>query len=584
MLKSLRSKLTIYGLLTLLLVFASLGLFLALDARHYLLQLAAEDMREQALLLRQQYESLLEKGMPRDTIQAFTLAQSKMLGKRVTIIDKTGAVWCDSDIRTADIGAMDNHLVRPEIIRASADGWGYATRYSNTLRQDMIYLAVPLYSRGSPWGYCRIAWPWQQFIKFQQRLVFSFVVAMAVAALLLLSMTALLWNPAARAIKRIGTVAQRIAAGEFQARASANEGTEETAMIARSLNTMAESWEQAASQLLEKTTQLESILNGMSEGVIVIGAEGKVVLLNPAAGAMVGVTTEGAVGKLVLELIRLPQMERLVTGAADRAEVEINRRAVLIHSSNLSGPTVGRVLVLLDITDLKRLEGIRREFVANVSHELKTPLSAVIGFAEALRDGSKVVASDRDNFLERIHRQASRMGKIVNDLLDLSGLETGSTRLNFQPIKVRQLIDRALEMVGQQVRARGIKATIPPDPALDATVNVDEDRVVQALVNLLDNAVKFSEEKSSISVGAVLLDKQVKIYVTDNGPGIDTEHLPHLFERFYRVDKSRSRDLGGTGLGLAIVKHTAVLHAGTVGVESEVGRGSSFWIMLPFDI
>ncbi|MRR08934.1 HAMP domain-containing protein, partial [bacterium] len=330
MILSLRAKLTLYGLLTLLLVFGALGVFLALDARHYLLQLAAEDMREQALLLGQQYEAQLASSATADQLQAFTAAQARLLARRITVIDRAGVVVCESDLGSAGIGAMENHLVRPEIVRANIGGWGYATRYSRTLRQNMIYLAVAIRRQGAVWGYCRIAWPWRQFLLFQRRLVISLVIALLAAVGLLLVSTTILWNPAARSIKRIGAVAQRIAAGEFQARASASDGPAETVQIARSLNAMAESWEQAAARLREKTAQLESVLGGMSEGVVVIGPEGRVVLVNPAAAAMIGIDREGAAGKLLMELVRLPQMERLVAGACDRAEIEVNGRALLV--------------------------------------------------------------------------------------------------------------------------------------------------------------------------------------------------------------------------------------------------------------
>ncbi|HTY08077.1 MAG TPA: ATP-binding protein [Candidatus Edwardsbacteria bacterium] len=581
MIRSLRTKLTVYGLLSLLLVFAGLGLYLAIDSRHYLLQLTAEDMRDQTVLIGQQYETLLARRVSDDSLRSFTAGQAAVLGRRITIVAKTGMVLFDSDVSAADLPGLDNHLARPEIIQASADGWGYAARYSRTLKQDLIYLAVPLHVRGEMWGYCRLAWPWRRFMEYQRRLMMGFTAALLISMLLLALMTSLVWRPAARVIKRIGTVSQSIAAGEFSARAPVNEGPLETVVIAQSLNAMAESWERAALQLHEKTTQLESILESMREGVVVVGADGRIGLINPAAAAMLDTTAGQAAGKLVLELIRLPQLDQLVTGQADVAEVEIGGRTLLVHSSTLSGPVAGRVLVLLDVTDLKRLEGLRRDFVANVSHELKTPLSAVIGFTEALRDGAQDVPTERDDFLGRIHRQASRMAKIVNDLLDISGLETGNIRLNRQPVKVRQLIDQAMDAVGQQIRSRGMRVAVPSDPALELMINVDEERMTTALVNLLDNAVKFAPEKSTITVAAAASPGSVKLSVSDEGPGIPPEHLPRLFERFYRVDKSRSRDLGGTGLGLSIVKHVAETHGGSVGVTSDVGNGSTFWISLP---
>ncbi|MDI6739530.1 MAG: ATP-binding protein [Candidatus Edwardsbacteria bacterium] len=236
---------------------------------------------------------------------------------------------------------------------------------------------------------------------------------------------------------------------------------------------------------------------------------------------------------------------------------------------------------MLDITELKRLETARRDFVANVSHELKTPLSAVVGFTEALQDGAQDEPVQRDDFLERIHRQSARMVSIVDDLLVLTGMESRGIQPDLRPVPVRVLIDKALDTISQRVRAKGMNVAVPPDTALERTVSVDEEKIVQALVNLLDNAVKFSSRGSTIGVNAAIGGNSVKILVNDDGTGIPAEHLPRLFERFYRVDKSRSRELGGTGLGLAIVKHIVELHHGKAGVESIEGKGSTFWISLP---
>jgi two-component system phosphate regulon sensor histidine kinase PhoR len=326
---------------------------------------------------------------------------------------------------------------------------------------------------------------------------------------------------------------------------------------------------------------LEAVLNGMSEGVIVVDTENRVKLINPAAAAMCGVPQDQAAGKLLLELVRQPVMEGLVTGRAERAEIEISGRMLLVHASRLSKQPAGLVLVLLDISELKRLEAVRRDFVANVSHELKTPLSAVVGFTEALQDGAKNDPIQRDDFLGRIHRQSARMAAIVDDLLALTGMETQGIQIERRQVKVRVLIEKALDAISQQARARGIQLAVPPDPAQEQIVSVDEDKLIQALVNLLDNAVKFSPSGGAIGISAAREADGVRISVSDDGPGISAEHLPRLFERFYRVDQSRSRELGGTGLGLAIVKHIVELHGGKVGVDSIVGNGSTFWVLLP---
>jgi two-component system phosphate regulon sensor histidine kinase PhoR len=208
----------------------------------------------------------------------------------------------------------------------------------------------------------------------------------------------------------------------------------------------------------------------------------------------------------------------------------------------------------------------------------------VVGFAEALQDGAKEIPAQRDDFLERIQRQAHRMTKIVEDLLDLSALETGSVKVNLQIMKVRQAVERAMEGVGLDAKTRKSMIILADGGDLDVTIKADEEKIVQALTNLLSNAVKFSPEGSKISIGAEVKGNFIKIYVADKGVGIEEKHLPRLFERFYRVDKSRSRELGGTGLGLAIVKHIAELHGGSAGVESQIGQGSTFWIKIPTEV
>jgi two-component system phosphate regulon sensor histidine kinase PhoR len=584
MVQSLRFKFTVFGLLSLLLVFTVLGVFLALDFRHYLLRLTVQDMKEQALLLAQQYQSLMVGKVGADSVGSFTNLQSRMLTKRLTVIDREGRVLFDSEVGADSLKKLDNHLARPEIMRASAAGWGYATRYSRTLRREMIYLAVQIRNGSELWGYCRLALPWQSFLNYQKRLIIGIVSALGAALILLITLAGILLGMVDRTIREIELVSQRIAAGDLKARAPSSLRLLETAQIARSINSMAESWERLSQQLHEQSAQLESILDSMNEGILVSDQTGKIVLINRAAAEMLGTEEEQSRGRLVLELARLPDMERLVSGSAESAEAEIGGRTCFVHSSILKGSNGGRVLVLLDISELKRLESIRRDFVANVSHELKTPLSAVVGFAEALQDGAKEIPAQRDDFLERIQRQAHRMTKIVEDLLDLSALETGSVKVNLQIMKVRQAVERAMEGVGLDAKTRKSMIILADGGDLDVTIKADEEKIVQALTNLLSNAVKFSPEGSKISIGAEVKGNFIKIYVADKGVGIEEKHLPRLFERFYRVDKSRSRELGGTGLGLAIVKHIAELHGGSAGVESQIGQGSTFWIKIPTEV
>lgn len=570
----------LFGIAVLLLapILLLLGLFIHLLSRRQMLEVATDNLRGQALLVARDVSAFLSPPPQPREIDSLADVISAAIDRRVTIIDSTGKVWGDSDEDSTGLAHMDNHIGRPEIIGASSRGWGYSIRYSHTLGKDMIYLAVPIRTERQRWGYCRVAWPMSAFYTHQRHLAMIMLGGLIACGLLLLVAFSWLWRSIIKDIEKIRWIAQRLIGGDLSARAPTNLSSPEIEEISLTLNRLAESWAAATFELEDKNHKFSAILNGMSEGMIVLDQRQRLILANRAAEDMLGFKRD-AVGRLLLELIRHPRIQELAEGRIAELYFDIGGKHLVAHSSILPSHS-GTVLVISDITRLKRLERTRQEFVANVSHELRTPVAAIVGLVEAILDGTVEGPMQRD-YLERISRQAERMSRLINDLLDLSSLEAEEIKLNLVRMPARRLAERALETFALPAQRSGHRLSFMESEGWELEVMGDENRLSQALGNMIDNALKYSTPDRPVAIAAEAKEKHLVISVSDQGPGIASEHLPHLFERFYRVDKSRSRELGGTGLGLAIAKHIVELHGGTVGVESSLGKGSRFWISLP---
>lgn len=581
MLQSLKGRLLALTLLTLALVIGLLGIYLSVVSRRHLLDLTLKGLHSQARLISAALSENLAEGQMKD-LDSLADQYARIGGYRVTVIDSAGRVLGDSDQDGASLLEMDNHGGRPEIRGASERGVGHSLRYSQTLRKEMIYLAVPLLHQGRLWGYCRVAWPFVDFAPYRRQLLLSLILGLSLAALALFLIFNGYWSSILGSLGRLEKSAARISSGELDVRAPTNQRSPEINLIAQSLNRLAQSWESSSRELRDRTLHLRAILEGMSQGVIVVDRQMRVTLINTSAGRMFSLGPEGAEGRLLIEVIRHPGIESWARNGSAQIEFSLSGRFFSAYRSPLdqADPDSGTVLVFSDITDFRRLENIRQDFVANVSHELKTPLSAILGYTQALLDGEYQGLDQMNDFLSRIHRQSERMSRIVSDLLALSSLENGG-QLARHPARLGELLERAVENVQQLMAKRQQRMELPDSPEASIEVRVDVGRMVQALTNLLDNASKYTPEGGSVRASVEIKNGWVRISMADTGCGITSEHLPRLFERFYRVDKGRSRDLGGTGLGLAIVKHIVELHGGKVGVESTVGRGSTFWIDIP---
>ena len=394
-----------------------------------------------------------------------------------------------------------------------------------------------------------------------------------------------------RPLHDLTEAARRIAEGNYGQRIFAG-GPGESRSLARTFNAVSERLAAQFAQIEGERQQLRTILEGMVEGVIAVDAERRVRFANEAAAVMLAFDPQAAVGRKLWEITRQPQIHEIVEQAlrgADARRAEFDRagpgeKSLAVYVARLPGfPAPGAVLVLHDTTELRRLERLRQEFVANVSHELKTPLSVINSNVEALIDGAADDPHMRGPFLEMIAEQAARLQALILDLLSLARIESGAEALDFQPVPLGRAVAECLERHRTRAEAKNIRLDTGPSPDGEAgpTAWADEEALGQILDNLIDNAIKYTPAGGRVRVGWAENGKQVSFEVEDTGIGIPERDLPRIFERFYRVDRARSRELGGTGLGLAIVKHLTQVMKGTVRASSAVGKGTKFTVCLP---
>jgi two-component system phosphate regulon sensor histidine kinase PhoR len=557
-------------------------------------------VRDQVLARLEAQASLLTSEIPAGSPDWIRWAQQarQRTGARVTVVAADGTVLGDSNELPS---RMENHARRPEIAAALAEGTGHALRYSETLRRDLLYFArrVPLAS-GQP-VILRLAVPISAvrdaFRRFHRDFLLIAMLSLAVA-----SGIAILWaRRVAGRLRQMGDFARGVPQGKF-APPLPKGPRDEIGILADALNAMATDLAHTLERLEQEGRRSRSILENMAEGLMLLDGRGRISLINPAAHTLLGIPHKDAtLGRTALEVVRSNELDDLLHAAAQTergASGEITlihpRRRILAGTAvtirDTAGAQQGTVLVLRDITELKRLEEIRMEFVLNVSHELRTPLTAIRGYAETLLDGGLVQGEEARKFLQIIHRHVERLGRLLNDLLDLSDIELERTPLHIRPVPLAEVVHQVTAMLASLAEQKAVKlgTRIPPDlpPVL-----ADRDRLTQILVNLVDNAVKFTPEGGSVTVHATLREPvsdvaippghAVEIVVDDTGVGIPRKDLPRITERFYRVDKARSRELGGTGLGLAIVKHLVESHHGSLNIESEPGRGTRVRVTLP---
>ncbi len=506
---------------------------------------------------------------------------------RFTVVRLDGGVVGDSE---RDPAEMVNHADRPEIRQALRSlSYGTRVRYSTTLHMPMMYVAVPLYVRGRLFGVVRASRPLQRIGQTVRALIADLALGGATAATACALIALVFTRRVSAPLRDMREGAEQLARGHLDVRL-AEPDIIEVALAVRAMNTMAERLQAYLRDLQRERNELDAVLRGMAEGVVALDGEGRIVLINDAACRLLGMPDGNVRGKTLFECTRIAGLARILEelrSGSDEVHREIDvpgekQRVLNVHAGTLVRESgTGAVLVFSDVTDLRRLEQVRKDFVANVSHELRTPLTSLRGYIETLQDGAIDRPEDARPFLEVLDRQTSRLQAIVEDLLLLSRLERDEAegRIDRRENPILPLIRDAVCTIQPQAETAGV--TLREQCPGDLRADVAPGLVRQALVNLLDNAVKYSPPGSTVDVEAEVDGSDIVLRVRDHGCGIPSRHLSRVFERFYRVDKARSRDRGGTGLGLSIVKHIARLHGGRVTVESTPGSGSTFAIVLP---
>ena len=507
----------------------------------------------------------------------------QLTSSRITLVAADGRVVGDSTQTVQELATLENHATRPEILASTDDAVGVSRRHSTTINTDMLYVAAR--TRHPVVRYVRVALPLSDVDAQLAVIRNTALAALAASVPLALLVSWFFSAPLARRVQDIAGVAHRYSSGDL-ARTSYDYGSDELGFVARVLDDSVHELGRKLGELSRDRARMEAILTGMVEGVMVVDAQGRLQLVNRAAQAMLRVEA-ASTGRLYLEVIRHPDVAALLTVAlrgedAGSHEVALTRdpgRTFFARAAPVQAPGGGgAVLVLHDITDLRRADQIRRDFVANVSHELRTPLTAIRGYVEALLDEPTDV-DDTRRFLEIIARHSTRMERLVQDLLRLARLDARQEALDVARCDVEQLFETVVADLSPVIEGKGQRVTITV-PREASHVDGDPSKLHDIVRNLVENAVNYSPDNADIRLSASIEGGAHVITVADSGPGIPPEDLARVFERFYRVDKSRSRP-GGTGLGLAIVKHLVELHGGEARAENAPGGGAIFTIRLP---
>ncbi len=562
---------------------------------HYIDHLK-KDIYHRGLLIESMI-SHLSQGADAD-LQSFVRQSGRKIATRITVIDGDGVVLSDSN---EDHNLMENHGKRPEVLEAMSGETGYSIRHSHTLDENMLYMAMPVSLGGDGHrGVLRLALattPIEASLGDYRLRMLGITSAVVVLALLVSYFAA---RRISRPLEEMKSAAEQLTRGRIDQllRVESENMSVEMTGLANAINHMAAQINRRVRVIIQQRNELEAVFSSMADAVVAIDAEKKIIRMNQAAASLFALSSDVVKGKGVQGVIRNPyilemvdfalnhnqQQEQKVTLFHGAEPILLQIHAVPLRDEDDQG--MGALLVMNDLTKLNRLENIRQDFVANVSHELKTPITAIKGYIETLLDGAMDDVDNARRFLNIVIRQANRLDAIVDDLLVLSRIEDRESKDNIE-LTVREVgpvLESALQTCAVHADEKDIVLEVECDEELYAPIN--QPLLEQAVINLLNNAIAYSPHGTRITLSCqgsrtVHGEYLVHFSVMDNGPGIAKEHLPRLFERFYRCDKARSRDQGGTGLGLAIVKHIAHAHKGTVEVESIPGKGSTFTITLP---
>jgi two-component system, OmpR family, phosphate regulon sensor histidine kinase PhoR len=511
---------------------------------------------------------------------------ARISNSRVTLIDVRGRVFADSE---KDIALLDNHFNRSEVQEARLRGAGKSVRHSDSLGVDMLYVAVPIKQNEAITGYVRLARSLHDVQNVIEKVYQSIFMAIIIVVICSLIIALIFSHRLTAPIKAMERFTERLRQGTPEG-AILLRTSDETKKLAENINYLVEELQSKIRMVNEEKSKLMAAFTSMTEGVLILAADDKIEFVSPALANILAGQYGDITGRTLMEAFRNVELQKAFqkfkeTNAAVSREITLGNIDPVIMSVSISPvhsyPGAEKVMVVFhDVTRLKKLEMIRTDFVANVTHEIRTPLTAIIGYLETIH--SRVIDNTEDTkrFVDVMLKQAQRLNRLVEDLLTISKIELGEISFYFEDIAFSDVLSGVLPLVEPKARIKNIALTnLVPEKLVP--IRADKDRLVQIIINILDNAIKFTPENGKIVISAEESANFVRVKVTDTGIGVPREEIDRLGERFYRVDKTRSRELGGTGLGLSIVKHLMIAHGGKMEIESQLGRGTTVSLFFP---
>jgi len=580
MFRSMQWRITISFILVVLIIMGILGAYLVNSTRNSQLDNLRSQLENEARITAEaSLPGFLSTDEPSD-LDSLAKKLGTEIETRVTIIALDGTVLGDSE---EDPSSMENHANRPEIVDALATGVGESTRYSTTLGQRMMYVAVPISYQDEILGVARVSLPLTAVENVVHQVTVISIIAMAVATALVILAAWVIARITTRPIRRLTVASKRIASGELGQKITI-EAKDEVGELTHAFNEMSAKTKELVETISEDRTRLATILDNMTDAVIMIDSEGNISLANRAAEKLFNI--KEARNKPLIEVVRDHEVDELLklclkTAGTQTVQYEsgISKRYLrAIAIPVLHNELTSVLLLLQDLTELRNLQTTRRELIGNISHEFRTPLAGIKAMVETLRDGAIDDKKSARDFLTRIDNEVARLTQLVAELTELSRIETGKAELKKEPVNLNQLVEEVIARFSPQTERQ--KIAIARDLAADLpSVPADKDRVRQVIANLVHNAIKFTRPGGRITITTRTLEGAVVVDIADTGIGIPKEDLARVFERFYKGDKARAGE--GTGMGLAIAKHVVEAHGGNIWVESEEGKGSTFSFSMP---
>ena len=577
MFRSIQWRITFSFVLLIVVSMGMLGLYLANSTRSSQLDNLRSQLENEARITAEASSPGFLSQDKKGVLDALTKRLGEQTDTRVTLIALDGTVLGDSE---EDPAIMENHATRPEIRDALSTGSGESTRYSTTLGQKMMYVAVPISHQGEVLGIARVSLPLTAVESLVHRVTVSIIAATAIAALLGILAAWVIARITTRPIRKLTIASRKIASGELEQKITI-EARDEVGELAHAFNEMSSKLKEMVETISGDRARLATILDNMADGVIMTDIEGNISMANNAAGKLFGIKNTDMANRHLIEVVRDHEIDEVLKLCLKTAETQsaqyesgTSKRYLRVIAIPIAHDDLSDSLLLFqDLTELRNLQTTRRELIGNISHEFRTPLAGIKAMVETLRDGAvddKKVARD---FLTRMDDEVERLTQIVAELTELSRIETGKAELSLEPVNLNLLIEEVIIQLSHQVERQQL--SVDKKFAADLrSVQADKERVRQVVVNLIHNAIKFTSPGGKITVATQTHGGSVTVDISDTGIGIAKNDLPHIFERFYKVDRARSG--GGTGMGLAIAKHVVEAHGGKIRVQSEEGKGSTF--------